>query len=74
MPRAGKDQRRLRGLDKVPFGVEIGGFGDVIQRTGCAPAPNCARLYAAMQTSSANSSSMPSPIPTASGRLVRARA
>jgi outer membrane scaffolding protein for murein synthesis (MipA/OmpV family) len=28
MPRTGKDQRRLRGLDKVPFGVEIGGFGE----------------------------------------------
>jgi outer membrane scaffolding protein for murein synthesis (MipA/OmpV family) len=28
MPRTGKDPRRLRGLDKVPFGVEIGGFGE----------------------------------------------
>ncbi len=28
MPRSGKDQRRLNGLDKVPFGVEIGGFGE----------------------------------------------
>lgn len=28
MARSGKDQRRLNGLDKVPFGVEIGGFGE----------------------------------------------
>jgi MipA family protein len=28
MPRSGKDQRRLNGLEKVPFGVEIGGFGE----------------------------------------------
>ncbi len=29
MPRSGKDDRRLRGLRKVPFGVEIGGFGEI---------------------------------------------
>jgi outer membrane scaffolding protein for murein synthesis (MipA/OmpV family) len=26
--RSGKDQRRLNGLEKIPFGVEIGGFGE----------------------------------------------
>jgi outer membrane protein len=28
MPRSRKDDRRLSGLEKVPFGVEIGGFGE----------------------------------------------
>ena len=28
MARSGKDDRRLNGLQKVPFGVEIGGFGE----------------------------------------------
>lgn len=33
MPRSRKDDRRLSGLDKVPFGVEIGGFGEFYPTT-----------------------------------------
>lgn len=33
MPRSGKDQRHLNGLEKVPFGVEIGGFGEYYPTT-----------------------------------------
>jgi outer membrane protein len=33
MPRSRKDDRRLSGLEKVPFGVEIGGFGEFYPTT-----------------------------------------